>query len=488
MNTAVSQTVASWARRANWRLVLQAQPALLAGALGALLLGRGVGLLHQGLGIAVAVAGALAAGIAAAGWIRTRRWTPDRVAARVDRIAQHHDLVQTALAIERGAAVGDEAFQAQVVAAARQALPGCAATAAPPLSLHPAPVAALALILGLHAALPWFPQGSDSNPGLPGSRAGVALTVPRTGPTPPTTSSETRPGSALLDERDGARGAPGRGSASGATRVVKGSSRGAAAAAAKGAAPAAEDEAALEALAAATEVWVPGAGGGGDGGPMQGNGPMTGQESAGSAGVRDGDKAAPDSNEREQAAGGAAPTDADEADAVEGLQTLEGGDNTDEGGTDGSAGAQETTAPDATGEDAEETLTSRNQPSSGELGEGRDEDMEGESGAGSSGPGGANAASGSAEAIADSRPPEWELAAEWVEARWREAPTGQLRTVEDGQTGRRSSVAFQEIAARYEAIAEGDARPELVPPTRRAYITRYFDRLSDPPPGAPDGD
>ena len=222
---------------------------------------------------------------------------------------------------------------------------------------------------------------------------------------------------------------------------------------------------------------------------MAGSGPKTGQEAAGSAGVRDGDLAAPQTNEREQAAGGAAPEGADASEAVEDLKTVEGSDD-DAPVEEGEAGADASLAPEATGEDTEETLTSRNQPSSGELGEGRDEEMEGESGAGSTGQGGANAASGSAQAVADSTPPDWEVAAEWVEAQWRQAPTGQLKAVADGQTGRRSTVAFQEVAAQYEALAEGDARPEAVPPSRRAYLTRYFDLLREPPspPGDSNGD
>jgi hypothetical protein len=77
-----------------------------------------------------------------------------------------------------------------------------------------------------------------------------------------------------------------------------------------------------------------------------------------------------------------------------------------------------------------------------------------------------------------------------VEARWRQAPTGQLKAVSEGQTGRRSSVEFQQIASQYEALAEGDARPDVVPPGRRAYLTHYFDLLREPasPPGDPDGD
>jgi len=70
-----------------------------------------------------------------------------------------------------------------------------------------------------------------------------------------------------------------------------------------------------------------------------------------------------------------------------------------------------------------------------------------------------------------------EAAEQWVETAWQESGAGTVQTIEGGQSGGKSTLAYQEIFSRYAAIAESAVQTETIPPTRRHYIRRYFQAI-----------
>jgi len=92
--------------------------------------------------------------------------------------------------------------------------------------------------------------------------------------------------------------------------------------------------------------------------------------------------------------------------------------------------------------------------------------------------GGVNDSSGTSLAMTGpTRLPEVELAEAWVETAWQQSGAGTIQTIEGGQAGGRSALAYQDIYTNYQAIAESAVRAETIPPTRRHYIRRYFDAI-----------
>lgn len=101
--------------------------------------------------------------------------------------------------------------------------------------------------------------------------------------------------------------------------------------------------------------------------------------------------------------------------------------------------------------------------------------------------GGANDADGTVlSSAAPTRDAAADLAEEWVEARWRDAPGGIIRAIEGGRTGAGSALSFRDVHTRYEAIAERANLQADIPQTRREYVRDYFDAIKttdqSPPP------
>jgi hypothetical protein len=92
--------------------------------------------------------------------------------------------------------------------------------------------------------------------------------------------------------------------------------------------------------------------------------------------------------------------------------------------------------------------------------------------------GGVNDSSGTSSAMtAPSRLEGVQAAEIWVQTAWQESSAGMVQTIQGGQAGGRSTVAYQAMLARYSAIAESAVRVAAIPPTRRAYIRRYFEAI-----------
>lgn len=418
-------------------------------------------------------------------WGLRRTWSsPAALLRRADK-PWGDDLLQTGQAIEAGSAQGSKALQAAVLARARALAHDRSSGAVAPLR---APWAALGLclaLLSLHgmagrrygpAAAPALARSLEGGR-MDGARPGQAALPARSPPSPDALAPvEAEPAARKRGAGGGSAGEEGPddagdagGSDSRATPTAD--------------APA---EAGWDPLAGATGLWLPGSGGGAGQNGTLGSGRR--DDTAGSAGPQAGGNLAAATDDKGLAASGDAPADGADASAARGdLDTVQQGEGPAEEGAE-DAVSDEGAAPGEGGEEADDVEGEGDKaPIPPETRQGQDENLgKGESSAGRPGAGGANDASGSAAVAAMNAPPAWKVASEWVEGQWRAAPATLLRTIEEGRTGRRSSQEFQAVAAQYRAIAEAASTPEAVPPTRRAYLNRYFDALAAPEdPDAP---
>jgi hypothetical protein len=93
------------------------------------------------------------------------------------------------------------------------------------------------------------------------------------------------------------------------------------------------------------------------------------------------------------------------------------------------------------------------------------------------GTGGINDASATEETVAQGSRDRYQMAEAWVDSRKQESAEGRIQTTEDGQSGGRSSLAYQEAYDAYSGLAEAAVAAEALPPGRRALIQRYFEAI-----------
>ncbi|MEL6345915.1 MAG: hypothetical protein AAFV53_22580 [Myxococcota bacterium] len=102
------------------------------------------------------------------------------------------------------------------------------------------------------------------------------------------------------------------------------------------------------------------------------------------------------------------------------------------------------------------------------------------------GMGGINDANATERSVAGTGRDDVRTVEEWVESRWQRSPEGIVRSIDGGMTGGQSALEYEEIYTQYARIADVAVNDEAIPPGRRDYIRRYFERIR--PADAEDSD
>lgn len=448
---------------------------------GALRLAAGAVVLAVGcawglLGAAPAVG--LGAGLLAmevARYLRDRH-APEDIAAHIDRVAETGWLMQTALSVEAGTAHGDAEMGAVVLQQAAARAPQLASAAVRPRQA-PLPwlgVAGVAL-LSLFARVPVVADavGIEAPPALAGGDAE---------PDSPALASLETQGRRGQNTADDGAGVAGQ-SADGAQRSVVGG-------VGAGGGEALAGDGTAQGSADGTNATGGGEAGSADDGARPEDRfedsvtPETPEAIAGIGAPRIGDRAREDDG---------APSGARE----DGGQAEEGRDGIIDGSTD--AGASESDeGGDSRGEVAVSASATAMEEPQEEPPEGSQEAAKGMRALGhdmqpnisaedehkvwnlptsGAGMGGLNDASATEDSIGGGGRDRYDMVDEWIDSRRRASAEGRVQSTEEGRSGGRSSVAYEEAYSAYAGMAEAAVQAEALPPGRRAMIQRYFEAI-----------